>query len=689
MGLVRRFVGGSALLIAACLAAIAPTLQTPAGAAARQPSRTVTFGPVLFSVPAAWPVVDTAADASACVRFDRHGVYLGAQHPNASCPARAVGRADSIQVEPSAQTGERLGPTLMTSHGVPYREVLGADTGRAIVVELTGLGVRATIAYRNQPAAALAILDSFAPALTAGAVTPPAAPAAAPAAPATPSLQGYGGSVFAGLGFDTCTAPSEATMKAWLASPYRMVGIYIGGENRACSQPNLTATWVADVEAMGWRYIPTYVGLQAPCAKQQGFASIDPAHAEAQGVAAADTIASEVAALHLGEGAPAYFDMEGYDSTDQECDDVVERFLSAYVGEMHVKHLAAGVYGSAASTISQLVEHYNDKAYHRPDDVWIAHWDGRQDVFGDSYVPDDVWTAHQRLHQYQGQHYETWGGVQVFVDNDVADGNVVGPRRKLVFDRSDSGARDIYTIGPDGIGLRKLTAATSDDYAPSLSRDGTKIAFTSNRNGHYDVWVMDADGSDVHQVTTDPHYSGYPSWSPGGDQIVFQSNRSGSQNLWVVGADGTGLHRLTTTSSNDVRPTWSPGGATVAFTSDRSGNNDVWTVSTDGRYVHRLTWKTYQDGDPSWAPDGSVIAFESNRTGNFEIFTITPKGAGAKQISSNSASDTAAGWSPDSKRIAFASDRTGTNRLFVMDRDGTDAIQVTFSGTVNQLPYWA
>src|SRR5690606_2353982 len=65
---------------------------------------------------------------------------------------------------------------------------------------------------------------------------------------------------FKGLGFDTCTAPSVSAMRAWLASPYRAVNIYFGGNNRACTQPNLTAGWVSDVTAQGWRLIPTYFG---------------------------------------------------------------------------------------------------------------------------------------------------------------------------------------------------------------------------------------------------------------------------------------------------------------------------------------------------------------------------------------------------------------------------------------------
>ena len=52
---------------------------------------------------------------------------------------------------------------------------------------------------------------------------------------------------YTGLAFDTCTAPTVAQMSAWLASPYRAVGIYIGGVNRSCAQPQLTPSWVSSV----------------------------------------------------------------------------------------------------------------------------------------------------------------------------------------------------------------------------------------------------------------------------------------------------------------------------------------------------------------------------------------------------------------------------------------------------------
>src|SRR5690349_18992528 len=52
---------------------------------------------------------------------------------------------------------------------------------------------------------------------------------------------------FTGSAFDACTAPTSASMKAWREkSPYKAIGIYIGGINRGCAQPQLTPEWVKE-----------------------------------------------------------------------------------------------------------------------------------------------------------------------------------------------------------------------------------------------------------------------------------------------------------------------------------------------------------------------------------------------------------------------------------------------------------
>ena len=53
-------------------------------------------------------------------------------------------------------------------------------------------------------------------------------------------------------------------MSAWASSPYRAIGIYIGGVNRGllAAEPDLVLG--REQVAAGWHLIPTYVGLQSP-----------------------------------------------------------------------------------------------------------------------------------------------------------------------------------------------------------------------------------------------------------------------------------------------------------------------------------------------------------------------------------------------------------------------------------------
>ena len=230
--------------------------------------------------------------------------------------------------------------------------------------------------------------------------------------------------VYTGYGFDACSAPSLAALTAWTASPYRSLGIYIGGANRGCANGNLSADWVTSAVAAGWSLMPLYVGLQAPCVGQSGLAhlSTNTVTAGTQGVAAADDAVSDAAGLGLPAGSPIYFDMEGYSTKDAACTSDVQSFVTGWVGELHAKGFAAGVYGSAASTIRDV----GALGPSLPDDVWIADWNGNTSVFGDPYVSDSLWTDHQRIHQFKGGHKETWGGVTLDIDGDYVDAAVVG-----------------------------------------------------------------------------------------------------------------------------------------------------------------------------------------------------------------------------------------------------------------------
>ena len=184
------------------------------------------------------------------------------------------------------------------------------------------------------------------------------------------------GDVYTGPGFDACSTPSVTTMSDWGASPYRAVGIYVGGANMACSQTNLTPAWVQQESAAGWTLLPVYVGLQAPnngC----GCAAITPSQASAQGTAAAQDAINQAEAVGISPGNPIYDDMEAYNRTATNTTAVLA-FLSAWTTELHAEGYVSGVYSSANSGVTDLVNQYGT-GYVEPDELWIADWNNQAD----------------------------------------------------------------------------------------------------------------------------------------------------------------------------------------------------------------------------------------------------------------------------------------------------------------------
>jgi hypothetical protein len=228
---------------------------------------------------------------------------------------------------------------------------------------------------------------------------------------------------FTGLGFDACTAPSKRSMSAWATSPYRAIGVYIGGVNRGCTQPNLTADWVEEQTAAGWSLIPTYVGLQAPTSSCSSCAKLSSSAAAAQGTEAANDAVNDARLAGIGEGSPIYFDMESY-SPSSSASNATLSFLEAWTARLHALGYVSGVYSSSASGINDIADQLGGD-YQLPDNLWIANWNGQQST-SDPYVPASGWSEHQRIHQYRGGHDETYGGVTINIDNNYVEGATAG-----------------------------------------------------------------------------------------------------------------------------------------------------------------------------------------------------------------------------------------------------------------------
>lgn len=389
---------------------LAIALLAMAAMPAQAQGRTVRFHGYRITVPSSWPIYHLSRGSSTCVRFNRHALYLGRPSPTQRCPAHAAGRTEAILVEPVAASGA----ANASGRGAIVR---GRQSVTSFAVPSVGLLVTATWSG-DRP-----LLAKILGRRVSGSGWRPKASQARSTPSSKPSAAAY-----SGLGFDACTAPSSRMMSSWSSSPYRVIGVYIGGVNMACSQPNLTPSWVSGEVAAGWHLILTYVGLQGAGSCSGTCATISPSNATAQGAAAASDAVGQARALGIPGGNPIYDDMEQY-TRGGSSSAAVLAFLSGWTSQLHAEGYVSGVYSSASSGITDL-GHAIGTGYSEPDDIWIADWNGQRTT-NDPYVPSSAWPNHQRLHQYIGGHNEAYGGVTINIDGEYVDGATADTRSPI------------------------------------------------------------------------------------------------------------------------------------------------------------------------------------------------------------------------------------------------------------------
>jgi TolB protein len=174
--------------------------------------------------------------------------------------------------------------------------------------------------------------------------------------------------------------------------------------------------------------------------------------------------------------------------------------------------------------------------------------------------------------------------------------------RELAIVMSPSGSTELYRVGADGSGLRRLTKNRAIDISPSWSPSGDRLAFVSDRSGSPQIYIMDADGSGARRLTYDGNYNTSPAWSPDGRWIAYQGRVGGQFDIWVIDPEGTVNLPLISHPRDDEAPVWSPDSRKLAFHSTRRGSADVYVADSSGANVRRLTTSRGDDTSPAWGP---------------------------------------------------------------------------------------
>lgn len=195
---------------------------------------------------------------------------------------------------------------------------------------------------------------------------------------------------------------------------------------------------------------------------------------------------------------------------------------------------------------------------------------------------------------------------------------------QIVFDRGEGEiySPNIFAINIDGSGLRRLTNG-GYDVEPTFTPDGRRIVFAGNRSKYRqgprdvgNIFSVRPNGTGLRMLVGGPLGEEAPDVSPNGRFIAFaRGNPEHGPNIFVARINGTRVRPLTHTrhdcqESGCYRsPSWSPDGRHIVYLALKHLGTAITVARADGRGVPKDFdqagaggGRGESFGPPAWGP---------------------------------------------------------------------------------------